>query len=302
MRQPATVREVGGVPLWFGEHVGRAEPAALKTDFRVLVLGDSVLQPAGLQQHEGAAAKLGPELARRDGRRRFEVVNAAEGGWGTIQEEAWFFESGIDLAPDLVLIGIADNDTQEFVHHRGQIMHVTLVDALGARRSDGLMGTLARRSYLYNLLWLSLARVAIDQRLESESDAEERLVVEPLRRIHAATLAHGARLALVCFSQRPPPNAQAGPYACGLQKAAAWAHAEGIPLLDAQPLFDGNPVEEVWMDHVHLTAFGHDILTRGLADWLIESGALAQRSSVIDPERVGGRELPVEPTSVTRLA
>ena len=275
MHRPARVAEIDGVPLWFRDYEGRREPAPVKKDFRIVVFGDSVLEPAALAQGDGAVAKLGPILERYQRQQRFEVINTAQGGWGTLQMERWFFETGLGLEPDLVLLSIADNDTQEFVHRRGQIMHVSLVDALGARERAGVIGLLSRYSYLYNLAWLSVTRSAIDERLESQDDAERRLVVEPLKRIHRAVEQSGARLALVCLGQRPggqPAHGRRGH--CSLGQAESWAREQEIPFLDAAGLFDDRPLEDAWMDHVHLTAAGHDLLAQALADWLAQSGSL----------------------------
>lgn len=109
---PIEPRVVRNTPLWFRDHPGRTMPKPTKSGFRILIVGDSILEPAALEQSDGIAAKLSGRIRAAGGPSDVEVINTAEGGWGTMQEEAFLFESGFAMNPDLILIGMTANDAQ----------------------------------------------------------------------------------------------------------------------------------------------------------------------------------------------
>lgn len=83
--------------------------------FRVLVLGDSVVEGAQVAYEETMAARLGPALADLAGGRRAETVNAGVAGFGTGQQLLFLEREGLAYQPDLVVLvftianDVADN-------------------------------------------------------------------------------------------------------------------------------------------------------------------------------------------------
>jgi len=268
------LREVEGVTLWFREHPDRPPPAPVKTAFRIVLLGDSVLEPAALSHAEGTAGRLQQALDSDAGPGEYEVVNLAEGGWSTMQEAALFDEQRAELAADLVIVGMTYNDIDEFTHYRGRVVKLGFLDRLDDRPTSGIAGFLAAHSYLYNLAWLGIAGATVYPQAPDSRQAEKRLVLAPIERLADAVTDSGARLAIVCFNQKPATPVQRRDEPCELAQAQAWATEQGIPFLVANSLFYDLSPEKVWFDQVHLTSFGHEILTTGIRQWLDREGLL----------------------------
>src|SRR5689334_20628725 len=119
-RAPFTLTEIDGVPMWFHELGDRPPPKAKKEGFRIIVLGDSVLMPAGVREQDGAIRLLEHMLGTALDGGPYEVVNLAEGGWSTLQEEVRLRHEGPALQPDLVVVGLTSNDAQQYVMVDGQ--------------------------------------------------------------------------------------------------------------------------------------------------------------------------------------
>jgi hypothetical protein len=86
--------------------------------FRVLVLGDSVVEAAQVSQEDAMAARLGPELARLGAAGRIETINAGVAGFGTGQQLLFLEREGVHLQPDLIVLvftianDVADNGVE----------------------------------------------------------------------------------------------------------------------------------------------------------------------------------------------
>jgi len=98
-----------------GPEVAIPKPA---DTFRVLVLGDSVVEGAQVAYEETLAARLAPTLAGVAGGRRVETVNAGVAGFGTGQELLFLEREGLAYGPDLVVLvftianDVADNSIE----------------------------------------------------------------------------------------------------------------------------------------------------------------------------------------------
>ena len=86
--------------------------------FRVLVLGDSVVEGAQVAYEETMTARLAPALAELAGERRVESVNAGVAGFGTGQQLLFLEREGLAYQPDLVVLvftianDVADNSIE----------------------------------------------------------------------------------------------------------------------------------------------------------------------------------------------
>lgn len=262
------LQTLGGVTIWRRDHPDRPPPAAEKKGFRIVVLGDSVLQPALLDDRDGTARLLEAELnARLDGG-PYEVVNLSEGGWDTLQEEQVLLHEGLPLSPDLVLVGVSPNDAEEFAFRDGRLFRVNFLRDLDQRPTTGLSGLLATHSYLYNLLWLrwkefTYATVVFGEPREMEA------VVEPLRRMTARNTEQGARTAILCFPYLREDRFDPASDRCPFQRLVEWASEARVPLLDPIPVYSRYPNRKIRLDHIHLSRLGHRILARATFDWLV---------------------------------
>ena len=70
---------------------------------RILVTGDSFVEAAQVREEESFTQRLGRSLEAVDGK-RYEVLNAGVGGWGTGQELLYLRNEGLALRPTLVLL------------------------------------------------------------------------------------------------------------------------------------------------------------------------------------------------------
>jgi hypothetical protein len=84
-----------------GPEVAVPKPA---DTFRVLVLGDSVVEGAQVAEEATMAARLHGELAALAGGRRVETVNAGVAGFGTGQQLLFLEREGLGYQPDLIVL------------------------------------------------------------------------------------------------------------------------------------------------------------------------------------------------------
>ena len=153
-----------------GPEVAVPKPAGT---FRVLVLGDSVVEGAQVAQEDTMAARLGPELARRGLADRVETINAGVAGFGTGQELLYLEREGLQLEPDLVvLVFTIANDTGDnglsiarrwklaaerrpfFVVGADDELHLLPFQAPPPEPFEGVRAFLRDRSVLFNVLEL----------------------------------------------------------------------------------------------------------------------------------------------------
>ncbi|MGH0037030.1 MAG: GDSL-type esterase/lipase family protein [Myxococcota bacterium] len=97
------------------EHAPEKPPGT----FRVVLLGDSFMEALQVDFDQTFAHRLEAHLAAETGR-TVEVVNAGVSGWGTDAQLTWLERRGLELDPDLVLLGmtlhndVSDNLAMQF--------------------------------------------------------------------------------------------------------------------------------------------------------------------------------------------
>lgn len=84
-----------------GAEVSPAKPVDV---FRIVVVGDSIVEAAQVMEEQTFAQRLERSLNSSSPSRRVEVLNAGVGGWGTGQEMLYLRQEGLRLQPDLVLL------------------------------------------------------------------------------------------------------------------------------------------------------------------------------------------------------
>jgi hypothetical protein len=260
-----TLTDIDGVPMWFHEHEDRPPPKPKKDGVRIVVLGDSVLMPAGVREQAGAIRLLERLLGTTLDGGPYEVVNLAEGGWSTLQEEVRLRHEGLALQPDLVVVGLTPNDAQQYVMVDGQLIFTHFIQDAAARGDH----VLARRSYLWNWLWLTWKRIEANQQ-PLQSQPEQDSVLASLSRMAAMTRAAGSRFAILCLpflDEQETPSASG----CGWPDVVAWAEQTSVPLLGVAPLYERYPKPLLRLDPIHLSAFGHRVLAVGWLRWLVEA-------------------------------
>ena len=268
-----THEERDGVQLWHRQHPGRRPVVAEKHAFRIVVLGDSILQPAGVPDHKGAAVLLEEHLNARDNVPPVEVMNLAEGGYATLQEENVLRHDVPALQPDVVLVGLSPNDDQEFLLHQGRLVSARLLAGADAQR-HGVWAPLFAHSYLVNWLWLAVMNVSID--LQDVPVDIARLIDAPLERMRLQVEAMHARMAIVCFPELTHPLDPQRDQ-CRYPGVEPWAKAHGVAFFNPVPAYAQVPLERIKLDHIHLNPAGHALLAEVLAKWLVDAQLVPTR-------------------------
>jgi hypothetical protein len=115
-RLPHVTRRVRGVELQTNS-LGlndREYPAEKAPDtFRILMLGDSVVEGGGLQLEDTVSARLEALLNTMGCGRRFEVLNAGVAGYSPILEYLFVKRVGLGLHPDLIIVNFDMSDVHE---------------------------------------------------------------------------------------------------------------------------------------------------------------------------------------------
>jgi hypothetical protein len=228
-RSSFTLTEIDGVPMWFHEANDRPAPKPNKEGVRIVVLGDSVLMPAGVPEHDGAVRLLEHLLGAALDGGPYEVVNLAEGGWSTLQEEVRLRHEVLALHPDLVVVGLTPNDAQQYVMVDGQLIFTRFIQDAEARGDH----VLARRSYVWNWLWLTWKTIEANQQ-PLQSQPEQDSVLASLSRMAEMTHAAGSRFGILCL----PMLDEQHDSACSWPGVAAWADGAGVPLLGVASLYE----------------------------------------------------------------
>ncbi len=153
-----------------GPEAAVPKPAEL---FRVLVLGDSVVEGAQVAYEETIAARLAANLAQLGVAAQLETINAGVAGFGTGQELLFLQTDGARLQPDLVVLvftvanDVADNGVAVarrwklaaerrpfFVSGRDGELRELPFKAPPSEPFEGIRSFLRDRSVLFNVLEL----------------------------------------------------------------------------------------------------------------------------------------------------
>jgi hypothetical protein len=95
--------------------------------FRILMLGDSFTAGLQVEVEQTAARRLEALLNRAEPARRYEVLNLGVNSYSPVLEYLLLQQSGLALAPDLVILNLDQNDFQD--DHR--YLHLARLDAAG---------------------------------------------------------------------------------------------------------------------------------------------------------------------------
>ena len=125
--------------------------------YRILILGDSLIARGETSSGKLFTTIVEENLNKRFGKREvlFEVINAGIAGYTTYQELEFLRIYGLDMEPDLVILGIVFNDTYFKYLHRPAKNYQLLVDPsslLNRFDKETLPGYFFQYSYLAHSL------------------------------------------------------------------------------------------------------------------------------------------------------
>jgi len=315
----------GGVALFGNGAHGLASRQGLRNrelgpkapgTFRILAIGDSFTEGAGVEAEEAWPQLLEGSLARRVPR-RVEVVNTGVGGWDPFQYAQFFESRGLALEPDLVVVGFfVGNDaysrfltvdslwtavggrrvTREAAHRPSIRLAVFLQEHFHLARAlrGRAPGFAPRRSCEDFSPWLLEAET---DRLENhlarspERDARARPNVEEILRIRSLARVPRAPVVVALFPEesqvhealraRLLAGRNAGAYDFEMPQAMLrdMFAAEGVPVVDLLPDFRRDS-RCLYMNDAHWNPEGQALAARVLADALLPLIPPAQGSAV----------------------
>jgi lysophospholipase L1-like esterase len=112
--QPINPRPLGREPTWTAEINSEGfrgpERRRGRAPLRILCVGDSITFGFGVDQDETWPEQLTRILGERHPGRELEVINAGVAGWSWLQGLRFVELRGLDLDPDIVVIGHGTND------------------------------------------------------------------------------------------------------------------------------------------------------------------------------------------------
>ena len=262
---------------------------------RILVLGDSITLSPFLPEEEVYPALLEKILSAA---RPVEVINAGVSDVG-LEEELWIFkETAYKLKPDIVLLGFYLNDSRPPWGFENEYYHLPpwLIEK---------SKTVEQYSYLYKWVWKRFlvkhflgrnAAARWDWRNEyvkenwiTDQSAYQNVIKEASMDFGAAwqedswkkiysgldqmqTLAqkHNFKLSIIIFPVELQVRSQVYD-AYPQQKMLAYCKEHSIPCLDLLPLLQEHKNQDIFFDHCHLNALGHQMIATPIASFLVRN-------------------------------
>ena len=263
--------------------IAKPEPAS---EFRLLVLGDSVAFPA-----DGFVARI-RDACKQSGAMTTIVVNAATPGYTTSQERSHLDAICAAIEPDAVLLQYCCNDNHRFLHQLTDDGAWLITQE--ARRAllpegDGLLLGIARWSYLaFEARRILLGNRPKDRVFPWRDDPafaaawrEDSwlLVRQEIEAMRERASAASAKFAVVAVPFEPQLSLET----LGLFEKEALMPQRmlksicsdaGIPLLDLHATFEASQDDALYTDGIHLSERGHEVAARALLPFLRSQGLL----------------------------
>ena len=249
--------------------------------FRVLFLGGSSTEGFMVAQEDTFVERARRMADSKFGKEKFEFINCALGGYTSYQHLIYFREILLRLKPDLVILYFGHNDNQYFGSIRDwryyelsrKILdkHACALSAVKTVLKYGLNGLnpvyrfLAKSRVLGYLFFkfrdwdqYNKFKIRLMRYVQRVPPADQAYVLEEFI---ALSQKHGFLLVFMPEVMRkdPNPNAQTLASYYNLMKAAAKKY--GVMFIDLAPFLWKYDNDIVFFDEVHLTPFGHSIVS-----------------------------------------
>jgi hypothetical protein len=208
---------------------------------RVVSLGDSFAWGASIEYDDTYGQRVERALNRRG--ERWEVVQLAVPGMGTVEQAAQLEDEGFVYGPDVVVLGFVLNDSEDenAAEHR--------------REEDWLADQQARRDRRGALLWRSALYRLVRGRVKATIDDRRRLAAyhsqfaadypgwiacqQALRRMGELCRQHQVPFVVMIFPLFGNPLDEGYPFTEIHEKVAQAAKEAGATVLDLLPFYRG---------------------------------------------------------------
>lgn len=247
---------------------------------RVLLLGDSSFYGHNLAEDSTLRACLERRLSQGRPPGAVQVINGAVPGYTTSQGLLLLKEIGLRYHPDLVVVGfnndpsldwMADRDRMEPEGAALELRRVLFQSELYLWLRKEILAQKTLRSPLFSHSLPLTPRVS-----REDYQANLRALIETSRKA-------GARVILVDMPANIPPGGYP-PNQAYRQILRRVAGELGVPVADALAVFGGGGRRGLFLDNMHPSAAGQELLARVIAQYLSGEGVGG-----------GGRETPPHP-------
>ncbi|MGQ0812212.1 MAG: SGNH/GDSL hydrolase family protein [Nitrospiraceae bacterium] len=257
-----------GVEVRFNEFGLRDEPIGPKmaSEYRVLILGDSVPFGWGVQQEQTFPAKLQQILTIRSGQ-PVRVINGGVAGYNTVQEYTFLEKQGLSFEPDLILLFYHSNDIETTV----ALYDPSRALSLEGKSPPQLLEVLLERTWLYRLIvyaarygWFSADRPS-DHQVEELTHSPG--WIESMNALRAMSRLCGERkIPLAVFFVR----VWATPLNDALLEEVRHV-TNPVPIQDMRSWFAGKELRSYMNSRVdpHFNVKGHQVTAERTADFLV---------------------------------
>ena len=272
-----------------GREISREKPAGTT---RILVLGDSITLSAFLPEQEVYPGRVEKILGAA---RPVEVINGGVYDTGTQEQLFLLKETGLKIHPDLVLLGFYLNDSRPPWGFENEYYRLP-------PRLTEISKTLEQYSYLYKWVWkrflvshflgqkaplrLDWTREYLETDWRTDRAAFKRLiekanmdfgaawqedswkkVFSDLDQFRDLASKNHFQMAIVIFPVALQVQSEvADDYP--QQKIKQYCASQNLPCLDLLPILRQHKDENIYFDHCHLTALGHQVISHPIADFL----------------------------------
>ena len=243
----------------------RNGPISPKGDaFRVLLIGDSCTFGLGVEDHQSFPARLQQLLDESppDGR-RVEIINAGVPGYTSYQGLQYLLDHGFALSPDCVMICFGTNDADAW-NGRSDMENAK---SLAATRIESVL--LKSRLYVGLKKWLGGASVSTEPIPFDREKLRPRLTDEEfsavLARISRECRRRNVLSAYIIWPYRQQVNTQEADFVRYQGAIAAVAEKEQRGCINLTSPFINCPVRPLYLDHIHATRFGLNVVANRLA-------------------------------------
>lgn len=236
--------------------------------FRIIVLGDSIVQGFGIENDEDLFTSVLSRLLIETGR-KVEVFNFGVSGYNTQQEVETLREKGLQFQPDLVVVTYCLNDTSLCC---GPILSTLLQERDKYQEKGSRSGHLVRdinrillKSALFRMIYFSLPSKSDE--LENYDSLKENTVTQYLDLLAQLSRTHGFEVLIAIM----PAFDNIGDYQHHSHHKTVMALAQSMRFyhLDLYPgFFKLAHTEMVSMDDMHPTVAGHKLTGELIADFI----------------------------------
>jgi lysophospholipase L1-like esterase len=260
-------------------------PAKPEGEFRVLLVGDSVVFGYLTAYLDTLAPQTEQALTRRGAARNVRLINSGVCGYATWQELDYLKNEGVSLNPDLIVLGFCYNDVTDLVGIEQENVS-GILPAFAPGRSAWLWSGIVRAAESWQLrrasatsAWAGRTRINRVNPVELYTKRDQ----PDIRKAWDRALRDLTRFKEYCASINKPlllcvfplrsQFVQGGEDLHVDRTVTQWAKQNAVDVLDLREAFSADPSPTRLYSHLdqfHLTPAGYHVAANALADRLLK--------------------------------